>query len=312
MLSAMKGARIFLFSFVLSVFASPVQLSTREISSTLLHDFELFSQYAALAACDQNINSTHNKLTCDKNTCGLVEADDTETIYVFHSTSGPTGYIALDHTKKLIVLTFRTSVSLNDLAIDKKSDPTNIEDICPGCWAHTGFWGYWKDASAKVIPQLEKATKANPSYHLEVVGHSMGGAVATLAGTALRKRGFKLDIWTFGSPKVGNYKLAEYITDTKPISVYRATHYTDSAPKGPFNVPDLDYTQSSPEYWINKPLEEEVTAEDVIFVEGINSKKGNAGHGNVTSGLPDANHLYYFGPMQVCEYPADFAYSALP
>ncbi|CAG8075750.1 unnamed protein product [Penicillium olsonii] len=298
---------------VLGAFASPVQLSTREISSNLLQQFELFSQYAAVAACDQNINSTHNKLTCDKNTCGRVEADDTETIYVFNSTSGPAGYIALDHTKKLLVLTFRTSVSVKDLAIDEKSDPTKIEDICPGCLTHTGFWGYWQDVADDLISQIEQATKANPAYHLAVVGHSMGGALATLAGTVLRNKGFKLDIWTFGSPKVGNYQLAEYITKAKPNSVYRATHYTDSAPKAPENVPGLEYVQSSPEYWINKPLKEEVTAEDVIFLEGINNQEGNAGHGlNATSGMPDANHVWYFGPVQVCEYPADFAYDALP
>ncbi|KAJ5344756.1 hypothetical protein N7452_002760 [Penicillium brevicompactum] len=310
MLSTLFGLGICLLSSVPTAFASPVQLQTREISSDLLSNFELFSQFAALSACDQNINSTQHKLTCDYGTCGLVEADDTENIYVFHSSSGPTGYIALDHTKKLIVLTFRTSVSTNDLAVDKKTDPTYIEDICPGCWAHTGFWDYWQDVSKPVIAQLTKATKAHPSYHIALVGHSLGGGVATVAGTALRKRGFKLDIWTFGSPKVGNYKLAEYITNVKPRSVYRATHYTDSVPKAPQDE-KLDYTQTSPEYWISVPLKEDVTAEDVIYVEGINSQEGNAGHGsNSTGGMPDANHLWYFGPMQVCTLPADFASSA--
>lgn len=105
--------------------------------------------------------------------------------------------------------------------------------------------------------------------------------------------------------------MAEYITNTKPSSVYRATHYTDSVPKAPQDKPDLDYTQTSPEYWITVPLKEDVTAEDVMYVEGINSQKGNAGHGsNSTGGMPDANHLWYFGPMQVCTLPTDFDSSA--
>jgi hypothetical protein len=65
-----------------------------EISSDLLGDFELFIQFAALSACDQNINSTQHKLSCDYGTCGLVADDDTEIIDAFHSTTGPTGYIA--------------------------------------------------------------------------------------------------------------------------------------------------------------------------------------------------------------------------
>lgn len=173
---------------------SPTKLTLTEISPDLLGNFKLFSQFAALAACDQNINSTQHKLTCDYGTCGLVAADDTENIHAFHSSSGPTGYIALDHTRQLIVLTFRTSVSENDLAIDKKSDTTPIEDICPGCWVHTGFWEYWQDVSKDVISQLAQASKAHPSYRIVVVGHSLGGGVATIAGTVLRKRGFKLDI----------------------------------------------------------------------------------------------------------------------
>jgi hypothetical protein len=154
----------------------------------------LFSQYAALAACDQNINSTGNKLTCDYGTCGLVNADVTETIDAFHSPSGPTGYIALDHTKKLIVLAYRTSVSTNDARTDGESQPTYIEDVCPGCWAHSGFWSYWADSADQVTSQLRETSRSNPDYDIVLVGHSLAGAVSILAGTVLRQKGFELDI----------------------------------------------------------------------------------------------------------------------
>jgi triacylglycerol lipase len=111
---------------------------------------------------------------------------------------------------------------------------------------------------------------------------------------------------------VGNLKLAEFITGQTSPSVYRATHYTDNAPKAPFNETSLDYTHSSPEYWINVPLKQEVTVDDVIYVEAINSKKGNAGHGSYSSTQLDQNHFFYFGPMQVCEYPADIDLSEAP
>lgn len=134
------------------------------------------------------------KLSCDYGTCGLVAADDTETIDAFHSDSGPTGYIALDHTKKLIVIAYRTSASTNDARVDVENTPKHIDDVCSGCWAHTGFWSYWAASADRVTSQLQDASKAHPDYAIKVVGHSLAGAVATLAGTVLRQKGFELDI----------------------------------------------------------------------------------------------------------------------
>lgn len=165
-----------------------------EISSDLLDDFKLFAQFAALAACDQNINSTGNKLTCDYGLCGLVEADDTETIDAFHNSTAATGYIALDHTRKLILLTFRGTITKHDGDTDFQFFYTTVEDLCPGCKAHSGFWTYWKSAEERALTQLQKATKEHAEYGVAVVGHSLGGAVATLAGTVLRQKGYKLDI----------------------------------------------------------------------------------------------------------------------
>jgi hypothetical protein len=105
---------------------------------------------------------------------------------------------------------------------------------------------------------------------------------------------------------VGNYKLAEFITNQRASSVFRATNYTDNVPKAPVNVSALDYSHPSPEYWIDVPLEEKVTAEDVKVIRGINSKEGNAGHGSTSSTQTlDPNHEWYFGPVQVCVLPAD-------
>jgi hypothetical protein len=212
MFSSIMALGALLLTLSMTVVASPVQLSRRvkfnldsappndkaksrsEISSELLSNFTLFAQFAALSACDQNINATGNKLTCDYDGCGLVEDDDTETIFTFHNATGPTGYIALDHTRKLTVLTFRGTVSKYDGETDFKYQFTAIEDVCPGCNAHEGFWGYWSSAADVIISELRSATTSHPDYSLTVVGHSLGGAVATLAGTILRTKGFSLDI----------------------------------------------------------------------------------------------------------------------
>lgn len=121
-------------------------------------------------------------------------ADNTTVINTFHSDKGPTGYIALDHTRQLIVLTFRGTVSKSDGNADLDIVLTPINDVCTGCKAHHGFWVYWNAVASQATTQLQDATSAYPGYRLSIVGHSLGGGIAALAGTVLRKQGFTLDI----------------------------------------------------------------------------------------------------------------------
>ncbi|CAI7639682.1 unnamed protein product [Penicillium glandicola] len=305
MVGSMTCRVLAVLSLSITAIASPVQLARRAISSELLERFTLFSQFATLSACDQNINHTGQSLTCDYGTCPLVAADNTTVINAFHSDQGPTGYIALDHTRQLIVLTFRGTVSKNDGNTDLDLGLSPIEDVCTGCKAHHGFWGYWTAIASQATTQLRDATSAYPEYRLSVVGHSLGGGVATLAGTVLRTQGFSLDIWTFGGPKPGNLKLAEFITNQESSnSIYRATHTTDPIPKVPLNLPFLDWSQPSPEYWITQATGVQVTTDGVEYIKGINSKAGNAGSDRDLR-WPNPNHGWYFGNMSVCATPID-------
>lgn len=111
--------------------------------------------------------------------------------------------------------------------------------------------------------------------------------------------------WTFGGPKPGNMKLAEFITNQQlPNSIYRATHATDPIPKVPLNLPFLDWSQPSPEYWITQKTGVQVTPDGVEYIEGINSKAGNAGSDRDLR-WPNPNHGWYFGNLSRCASPSD-------
>ncbi|KAJ5129151.1 uncharacterized protein N7515_005190 [Penicillium bovifimosum] len=291
-------------SLSVTAVATPVPLARREISSELLERFTLFSQFAAVSACDQNINHTGQSVTCDFGNCEFVEADNTTVIDIFHSTTGPTGYIALDHTRQLIVLAFRGTISKHDSEIDFKINLSKI-DICEGCLAHEGFLEYWQAVEDQATSKLKQATQEYQDYRLSVVGHSLGAAVATLAGASLRKH-FTLDMWTFGSPKPGNKKLAEFITSQQPPdSVYRVTHAADLVPKIPPTGIIFDWSQPSPEYWIDQETGQQVTTAVVKRIEGINSKEGNEGTAPSSPIWPSPDHGWYFGNLSVCADPAD-------
>ncbi|THC90527.1 hypothetical protein EYZ11_010011 [Aspergillus tanneri] len=273
--------------------ASPV-LNRRDIPSSLLEQFNRFSQYAAAANCKANHNESSPGLPvyCDPGNCPLVKEADTEIVEGFWGVEpgDTTGYLALDRTNKLVLLVFRGTVSNENGETDMKFKHVDASDMCAGCKAHEGFWGAINSALEKLASKIEDTLKANPGFSFVVAGHSLGGALATLGGTTLRNKGHTLDMYTFGAPSVGNYALAKYITDQNSGKNYRITHTDDEVPKVLYRasrewllhliVPE--YSQSSPEYWITSENDVDPTESDIKLIEEINNEEGNLGQGGIS------------------------------
>ena len=68
------------------------------------------------------------------------------------------------------------------------------------CLAHSGFWNTWQQSRDDIIKALLPVVNKNPQNRLMVTGHSLGGALATLAATVLRGAPYnlELDLYTFG------------------------------------------------------------------------------------------------------------------
>jgi acetyl esterase/lipase len=167
-------------------------------------------------------------------------------------------------------------------------------DICTSCVAHRGFWNSWTDARDRVLPAVAQAVAANPSYQLRVTGHSLGGAIATLAAASMRNTGHAVALYTFGSPRVGGSKISDYITKQAGGN-YRVTHWNDPVPKLPLLT--MGYVHTSPEYYINKPNGQDVLVGDVYMYEGAISFRGN---GRWLAIDADA-HMWYFSTVSACD-----------
>lgn len=98
--------------------------------------------------------------------------------------------------------------------------------------------------------------------------------------------------YPFGSPRVGNEELAEYITGQGTL--YRTTHTDDIVPKLPPGT--WGYSHPAPEYWITSDNGATVTTGDVEVIQGTNSTAGNAG----TPGGSVLAHLAYFVDISAC------------
>lgn len=134
---------------------------------------------------------------------------------------------------------------------------------------------------------MQSLLDANPTYQVVTTGHSLGGAIATLAAADMRSSGYAVKLYTFGAPRVSSSELANYITSQSGGN-YRVTHYNDPVP----NIPPIimNFAHVSPEYYINKKNNQAVEASDFKIYEGILNLKGNAAW-LLTDILA---HLWYF------------------
>jgi len=82
---------------------------------------------------------------------------------------------------------------------------------CMNCTVHTGFWTSWQNTREFILPHLKIMKEKYPKYRVDLVGHSLGGAVAALAGLEVNSLGWEPVVTTFGEPKVGNSGLRDYV-----------------------------------------------------------------------------------------------------
>lgn len=207
-----------------------------------------------------------------------------------------TGYIALDHTRSLTILSFRGSESIRNYITDINF-PLTLTEICSGCTVDEGFYSSWKEASTGVMAALSAAAASNPSYKVVVVGHSLGGAIAAIAAAEIRNGGTMADLYTYGQPRIGGSTLSSYITNQNMGGNSRVTHYDDPVPRLPPLV--LGFVHISPEYYIKTGNGVAVTAGDVSELTGSINLFGNTG--NLKSLDDLAAHGWYFNNISACD-----------
>jgi hypothetical protein len=147
---------------------------------------------------------------------------------------------------------------------------------------------------------------ATADYSLIVTGHSIGAAIATLAAAELRSLGYYVDLYTFGSPRVGNAAFVDYVESQSPAlgNNYRMTHLNDPVPQIPPTW--IGYKHTSPEYW----LSDGTATTDDYGVGDIEVCKGVGGEEpeecNAATGLLPLEamaHNHYLGSIDACKGP---------
>lgn len=257
-------------------------------------NFKFYIQHGAASYCNSNA-AAGAKITCGNNGCPTVQSNGATIVASFTgSKTGIGGYVSTDSSRKEIVLSVRGSINIRNWLTNLDFGQEDCS-LTSGCGVHSGFQNAWKEISAAATAAVAKARKANPSFKVVATGHSLGGAVATLGAANLRVGGTPVDIYTYGSPRVGNSQLAGFISN-QAGGEFRVTNAKDPVPRLPPLV--FGYRHTSPEYWLSGAGGDKVdyTINDIKVCEGSANLKCNGG----TLGLDIDAHLHYFQETDAC------------
>jgi triacylglycerol lipase len=96
---------------------------------------------------------------------------------------------------------------------------------------HTGFATTW----ASIKPQVDQFFRGRRFETIHCIGHSLGGALATLAALHCAESGYGApELYTFGSPRVGFASVAQRVTAAIGAArIHRVAHSADPVPMIP-------------------------------------------------------------------------------
>jgi len=118
-----------------------------------------------------------------------------------------------------------------DLSADWVTDAHAGTAVFCGNIVHSGFYKVFRS----ILPALNQFFQVHHPLRVHVVGHSLGGAVATLVAQWIRQNGKgEPYLYTFGSPRVGFPGFAHLCTaKLQSKNIYRVYHDNDPVPMVP-------------------------------------------------------------------------------
>jgi len=196
--------------------------------------FKPFSQFAKAAYCKGTSNWTCGE-ACSALPGFIPTAsggDDGATPYWFVGYWPTTDSIVVAHAgtdpHKLQSLLVDADLLPNSL------DPALFPGIDPAIRIHVGFLQAQANSAPAILAAVKDLQAKHKTSGLTVVGHSLGGAIASLDAAFLQIQvpSLKIKIMTYGQPRVGNQVFADYM-DSHFQDYTRVTNLKDLVPTVP-------------------------------------------------------------------------------
>lgn len=222
--------KITLAAIISLIAANPVEKRVQlPISAAQYADLVRYTKYAAAA---------YNNVCPNPNGQQLVG-------YFSDAQTDTQGFVAVDNTRKEVVVALRGTSSPNDFYTDSQTAliPCASQGVNypAGTRCHTGFQTAYNSVADQVINLVrgELARHFVP-YSIKVTGHSLGGSLAALAAVSMRSN-FPLTnvrAYSYGQPRTGDVNFANYVDSRFPVNPItrdapfaRSIHALDGVPQ---------------------------------------------------------------------------------
>lgn len=105
----------------------------------------------------------------------------------------------------------------------------------PAGQIHRGFQAAWNSVEHQVLEQVDRWNQGRSEpLPLFITGHSLGGALATVAAASMSYRGYNIQgVYTFGQPRVGDLIFARRINPHLDGKFFRFVNNNDIVPNIP-------------------------------------------------------------------------------
>jgi len=137
-------------------------------------------------------------------------------------------------------LFFSNSLSQSKLDFLKTSNNSSVN-------VHAGFEEVYLNLRDDLLSTIKSISNSNPYLqNIIISGHSLGAAIATLAGIDLAQSGYaNVGVYNFASPRIGDSTFKSVVDNiygsNKPLPVYRIVNISDIIPNLPTSVsPNFD------------------------------------------------------------------------
>ena len=160
---------------------------------------------------------------------------DIHIIHNYTETGANLAYLAYNTQTNLIFLSVRGSHNNTNNWEDADFIRISYEK-CDDCSVHQGFYHAYLDLKDEILSRYMILSKKYPTAQTAIFGHSLGGAIASFAFIDLKEFMEINYFYSFGSPRVGNQKFAEFCNGKLENSnTARVTHFKDNVPHLPFS-----------------------------------------------------------------------------
>ncbi|KDQ61472.1 hypothetical protein JAAARDRAFT_150196 [Jaapia argillacea MUCL 33604] len=286
LLSRLLVSLVLVFGVASIPLTEPVsQLEKRSISTSLYDDFIWYFQYAASSYSIVCLWPNGNTLVTGFNDL----LTDTN------------GFVARDDTRKEVIVALRGSSSLTDFVTDAEILLVNLyaPGLTPpaGAQVHYGFITAWNAVASNVISIVEEQLQSHPGYSIVTTGHSLGGALSSLAAVTLQANfpSTPIRMYTYGQPRTGNPTYANYVNTQFGSSAYRVVHRYDGVPT---MLPQaLGYQHHGIEYWQNPDPASPSTVKQCAA-----SGEDPTCSDSIPSAGIDVDHTIYFGILAITPF----------